>query len=190
MKTSRLEAFTDAVIAIIMTLMVLELIPSEHAEINIEYLKEQVPTFVAMLLSFITIAVYWNNHHHLLNAADQINGKTLWYNMHLLFWIALIPITTVMIGNHYDEKLSVLIYGIVMLMCAVAYFLLQKNLRSLHDKNHAINQKIGTDKKGLVTVAILSLSILAVAVNTFISLIGYVIVLAIWIKPDGRLESK
>src|SRR5262245_34293542 len=147
MTKSRLEAFSDGVIAIIITIMVLELkVP--HGS-TWAALKPVVPVFFAYVLSFVFLGIYWNNHHHMLQAAKRVNGRILWANLHLLFWLSLIPVVTHWIGQSYKEALPVALYGVVFLLAGVAYFILARTLVSHHGKDSALAVAMGRDVKGI-----------------------------------------
>lgn len=187
MTKNRLEAFSDGVIAIIITIMVLELkVP--HGD-TLEVLKPLLPTFLCYLLSFIYVAIYWNNHHHMLHAASKVNGAVLWGNTHLLFWLSLIPFATAWMGENHFSKLPVLIYGLLMLMCSIAYFILTRLLIRLHGHDSTLAVAIGKDWKGMVSTGIYILAVLLAFLNPKLSLCCYTIVAIIWLIPDKRLES-
>src|SRR3954462_8354873 len=156
MDTIRLEAFSDGVIAILITIMVLELkIP--HG-VDLEALKPLVPVFLAYILSFVYLGIYWNNHHHMLQATRTVNGKVLWANLLLLFWLSLIPFATGWMGENHFEPLPTAIYGFVLLMCAISYTLLQGKLtKHSQGENALLAEAIGSDLKGKVSLALMSL---------------------------------
>ena len=158
MKKGRLEAFSDGVMAIIITIMVLELkIPHEP---DIEALTPLIPVFISYAMSFIFIGIYWNNHHHLFQAVQKINGPTLWANLHLLFWLSLIPFVTGWMGENHFSKWPVAIYGIVLILSGVAYFILSKILIAHHGKESPLATAIGKDNKGMISLVIYSAGIL------------------------------
>lgn len=189
MNTTRLEAFSDAVIAIIMTIMVLELkIP--HGT-DLEALKPLFPIFVAYVLSFIYLGIYWNNHHHMLQATRKVNGKILWANMHLLFWLSLIPFVTGWMGENHFAELPTAVYGGVLLLCAVSYTILQLTIVK-HDshENELLASAIGNDLKGKLSIVCYVLAIPLAFVHQAISGVLYVVVAMIWLIPDRRIEKK
>lgn len=157
MKTGRLEAFSDGVMAIIITIMVLELKASEETDLN--SLLAKAPVFLSYVFSFIYVGIYWNNHHHLFQITQKVNGKILWANLHLLFWLSLIPFTTAWIGKNYNDELPVIAYGVVLLLCATAYFILQAEIIKSHDNEFALRKAIGTDTKGKVSMVFYLLGI-------------------------------
>lgn len=188
MGKGRLEAFSDGVIAIIITIMVLELKVPESADI--QELKPLLPVFLSYILSFIYVGIYWNNHHHMLHAAHTVNGKILWANMHLLFWLSLTPFTTAWMGeNHFDTWPSIA-YGFVLLMSGVAYYILSQVLIKTHGKDSTLAIAIGRDKKGMMSVVIYAIAIACAFIHTGISLALYALVAAIWVIPDSRIEKK
>ena len=187
MKKGRLEAFSDGVIAIIITIMVLELkIPHES---GIEALIPLVPVFVSYFLSFLFIGIYWNNHHHLFQAVQKVNGPTLWANMHLLFWLSLIPFVTGWMGENHFSKWSVALYGVVMIFCGFAYFLLTVILLKHHEKESTLAKAIGNDLKGKLSLIIYIIGMLLSFYNPWIALSLYFLVSLMWLIPDKRIEN-
>jgi uncharacterized membrane protein len=187
MTKNRLEAFSDGVIAIIITIMVLELkVP--HGD-TLEALKPLLPVFLCYILSFIYVAIYWNNHHHMLHAATKVNGAVLWGNTHLLFWLSLIPFATAWMGENHFSTLPVAVYGIVMIMCSIAYFILTRLLIKLHGKDSTLAIAIGKDRKGMISTCIYLIAISAAFINATLSLCCYAIVAVIWLIPDNRIEA-
>lgn len=188
MHKQRLEAFSDGVIAIIITIMVLELkVPHGEA---IKDLLPLIPIFVGYVLSFIFIAIYWNNHHHLLQATQKVNGKILWANIHLLFWLSLLPFTTSWMGEHVFASTPVILYGLNLLLCAIAYTILAKQLISHHGEESTLANAVGSDAKGYVSLA---LYVLAVIIAFWLPIAAYVIyavVAMIWLIPDRRIEKE
>lgn len=184
----RLEAFSDGVLAIIITIMVLEMKVPHSGELS--SLKPIIPVFVSYMLSFIYVGIYWNNHHHMLHAVKSINGKVLWANLHLLFWLSLIPFVTGWMGENHFSKWPVVFYGIVLIMNAVAYTILSKTLIHHHGKNSLLSQALGNDLKGKISIAIYATAIASAFVNAWIGLALYFVVAAIWLVPDKRIESK
>jgi uncharacterized membrane protein len=188
MRTNRLEAFSDGVLAIIITVMVLEMkVP--HG-VDLYSLKPVLPVFLSYILSFVYIGIYWNNHHHMLYAAQHVNGKVLWANMHLLFWLSLIPFVSGWMGENDFDTWPVALYGIVLLMAGTAYYILSRTLVSLHGKESTIAIALGKDQKGKISLEIYALAIGLCFVNPRISLGLYSTVAAIWLIPDTRIEKR
>jgi len=188
MTKGRLEAFSDGVLAILITIMVLELkIP--HG-IDWDALRPLVPVFLAYVLSFIYIAIYWNNHHHMLYVTRQINGKILWANMHLLFWLSLVPFVTGWMGENHFAPLPTAVYGVVLLLAAIAYYILQRLIIVQQGANSQLKAAIGKDIKGKISPLIYVAAIPLAFVNQWISDVLYVLVALMWLIPDRRIESK
>jgi len=188
MGKGRLEAFSDGVIAIIITIMVLEMkVP--HGS-SLDALKPIIPVFVSYILSFINIAIYWNNHHHMMHSVKHVNGKVLWANVHLLFWLSLIPFVTGWMGENNFAQWPVAVYGIVLFMAGIAYYILAHVLSVLHGKNSTLALAIGKDKKGIMSVVIYALGIVLSFINQWLGFGLYALVAAIWFIPDKRIESK
>ncbi|MFC4689913.1 TMEM175 family protein [Dokdonia genika] len=187
MKTSRLEAFSDGVLAIIITIMVLELSAPEEATVGA--LLERAPVFISYVFSFIYLGIYWNNHHHLFQITQRVNGKVLWANLHLLFWLSLIPFTTAWIGENYDQTLPVVAYGVVLLLCAIAYFILQTVIIKSHDTEFPLRKVVGSDRKGKISIVCYFLGIGFTFVNTWIAIVLYSVVAIMWLVPDRRIEK-
>ncbi len=187
MSKSRLEAFTDGVLAVIITVMVLEMqVP--HAT-TFAALRSVLPVLLSYALSFIYIAIYWNNHHHLLQATERVTGLTLWANMNLLFWLALVPFATAWMDEGADAPAPVELYGTVLLFAAIAYFLLSKNLVRQHAKDSALAISIGRDRKGLVSIVIYAIAVPLALVHPWIAYSCYVLVAIMWLIPDPRIEK-
>lgn len=187
MSKNRMEAFSDGVLAIIITIMVLELaVPHET---DLAALRPLVPVFLSYVLSFIFLGIYWNNHHHLIQAAQQVNGRVLWANLHLLFWLSLIPFVTGWMGENNFATLPVALYGTVLLFAAIAYFLLARTLLSIHDTDSALGIALGRDFKGKVSVVIYILAIPLAFVSPWISCGLFVLVAVMWLIPDQRIEK-
>ncbi len=185
-ETARLEAFSDGVFAIIITIMMLEIkVPHET---SIHALLPLVPVLLSYILSFIYVAIYWNNHHHLLHAADGIAGGVMWANMHLLFWLSLVPFGTQWIGENHHEAVPAAVYGFILLMAACAYFILQQTIIRNEGQHSAIARAIGRDRKGRVSIVLYFLSIGAAFLQPWISYGLFVIVALMWIAPDKRLK--
>ena len=188
MNKTRLEAFSDGVIAILITIMVLELKIPHGADL--EALRPLVPTFLSYVLSFVYLGIYWNNHHHMFQAVRKINGKILWANLHLLFWLSLVPFSTGWMGENHFEPLPTAIYGINLLASAIAFTILQKKLIAEHEANHKLEVAVGNDFKGKISLACYVAAIGLAFVNQWISDALYVLVALIWFIPDRRIESK
>lgn len=189
MNKTRLEAFTDAVIAIIMTIMVLELkIP--HGT-DTAALAPLFPVFLTYILSFIFLGIYWNNHHHMLQATRRVNGKILWANLHLLFWLSLVPFVTGWMGENHFAEVPTAVYGAVMLMAAISYLILQRLILHHHKDEHTLlAAAVGSDLKGKLSMAMYAAAIPLAFVNQWISDAIYIAVAAIWLIPDKRIESR
>lgn len=186
MEKGRLEAFSDGVIAIIITIMVLELkVPHSG---NFAALRPLIPVFLSYVLSFVYVGIYWNNHHHLLQAVRLVNGRVLWANLHLLFWLSLFPFVTAWMGENLFSPSSVALYGLVLLFAAIAYFILTRTLIASHGQDSALAIAIGQDGKGKVSMLIYALAILLALLNSWISCLLYTSVLLLWLIPDRRIE--
>jgi uncharacterized membrane protein len=186
MHKARLEAFSDGVIAIIITIMVLELhVPHGVA---LEDLRPVLPAFLSYLMSFVYLAIYWNNHHHMLQASQHVNGRVLWANMHLLLWLSLIPFVTNWMGENHFAPTPVSLYGAVALGSGIAYYILARSLVRLHGPDSAIAHAIGADRKGIVSVIIYAVAVPLALVNPLVSLAMYVTVSIMWLVPDSRVE--
>tara|TARA_R110000850_G_scaffold18580_4_gene56988 strand:+ start:125399 stop:125983 length:585 start_codon:yes stop_codon:yes gene_type:complete len=184
---NRLEAFSDGVLAIIITIMVLEFsVPEGH---TFEALKPLLPKVLGYILSFIYVAIYWNNHHHLMHAVQKVNGKILWANMHLLFWLSLIPFSTAWLGESEFAHFPLLLYGIILLGCAIAYFILQRQIIKFEGKDSLIFTSIGKDFKGKLSTLLYIVAILFALYIPIISGIIYITVALIWLVPDKRIEK-
>jgi uncharacterized membrane protein len=188
MEKNRLEAFSDGVIAIIITIMVLELkVPHGAALADMAPL---VPMLLGYVLSFVNVGIYWNNHHHMLSSATRVNGCILWANLHLLFWLSLFPFATEYMDENHFAAVPVALYGGVLLMAGLAYTILARCLVLLHGRDSLLAQAIGRDRKGLASLAIYALAILLAPVQPAISIILYVCVALMWFIPDRRIESR
>jgi uncharacterized membrane protein len=187
MNKGRLEAFSDGVIAIIITIMVLELkVPHEA---DLAALRPLIPVFLSYVLSFINLGIYWNNHHHMFQAVRQVNGKILWANMHLLFWLSLIPFVTAWTGENFFAPVPVAFYGIVLLMSAIAYYILSRVLIFHHGKESTLAIAIGRDFKGKISLVIYAVAVLLSLVISWLALLLYVSVAIMWLIPDRRIEK-
>jgi uncharacterized membrane protein len=183
----RLEAFSDGVVAIIITIMVLELRPPEG--VDLESLAPLGPKVFSYVLSFVFVGIYWNNHHHLLQAAQKISGGVLWANLHLLFWLSLIPFGTAWMGEHNFAPVPVIVYGLILLAAAFAYTILAQLLLRLHPEGSTIRTALGArDRKGEVSVLLYLLGILVAWFLPLLAVGLYVLVAAIWFVPDKRIE--
>jgi TMEM175 potassium channel family protein len=186
MGKGRLEAFSDGVIAIIITIMVLEMKAPHDAQAPA--LRPLIPVFLSYVLSYVHIGLYWNNHHHLLQAVRHVNGPILWANLHLLFWLSLVPFVTAWMGENHFAALPVSLYGAVLLLAGVAYFILVRALLAHHSRDSALATAIGNDFKGKASVAIYAVAIPLAFVNAWISCALYVVVAIMWLIPDRRIE--
>jgi uncharacterized membrane protein len=183
---SRLEAFSDGVIAIIITIMVLELhVPHDP---SFAALQPLWPVFVSYALSFVNIGIYWNNHHHMLHATQHVNGAVLWANLHLLFWLSLIPFTTAWMGENHFASTPTAVYGIVLLCAGIAYVLLQREIIRAEGSDSLLATAVGRDRKGKLSPVLYLLAIPAAFVNRWIAFALYVAVAAMWLVPDRRIE--
>jgi uncharacterized membrane protein len=188
MSKGRMEAFSDGVIAILITIMVLELRIPHGADW--EALRPLVPVFLTYVLSFINLGIYWNNHHHMLHATATVNGKILWANMHLLFWLSLIPFVTGWMGENHFAPLPTAVYGVVLFLAAVAYYILQRLIVAAQGANSRLEVALGKDIKGKVSPLIYVLAIPLAFVNQWLSDALYVLVALMWLIPDRRIESR
>lgn len=186
MTKGRLEAFSDGVLAIIITIMVLELkVPHEP---SFEALGPLWPVMTSYLLSFVLLAIYWNNHHHLLHASQHVDGRVLWANMHLLFWLSLVPFVTAWMGETHFEAVPVFFYGVVQLLAGVAYFILARALVARHGRDSTLARALGADRKGVASVVLYTLGVVASLFDPRVALALYVAVAVIWLVPDRRIE--
>ena len=188
MRKGRLEAFSDGVIAIIITIMVLELKIPHGADW--EAIRPVVPVFFTYVLSFVYLGIYWNNHHHMLYVTESVNGAILWANMHLLFWLSLVPFVTGWMGENHFAPLPTAVYGGVMLAAAVAYYLLQRLIITQQGAHSKLRAAIGRDLKGKLSPLIYVAAILLAFVNQWVSDALYVLVALMWLIPDRRIESR
>lgn len=187
MKTARLEAFSDGVMAIIITIMVLELeIPHDAGFAD---LKPLLPTFLSYLLSFVYVGIYWNNHHHLFQAVERVNGKVLWANLFLLFCLSLFPFSTGWLGENHNATAPIVLYGIFLLLAAFAWYLLAHFLIDLHGKDSTIAKAYGKDWKGKLSVVIYLVAIVFGFFYPWISILLYAVTAVIWFVPDRRIEK-
>jgi uncharacterized membrane protein len=187
MGKGRLEAFSDGVLAIIITIMVLELRPPEKQELD--ELRPLIPKFLSYLLSFVFLGIYWNNHHHLFQAVRQVNGRVLWANMHLLFWLSLIPFVTAWMGETRFAAWPAAAYGVVMLMAGIAYYILTHVLLAHHGSDSVLAKALGSDFKGKISVLLYAIAIPSAFLHPWIACGLYVLVAVMWLIPDRRIES-
>jgi uncharacterized membrane protein len=188
MTRGRLEAFSDGVIAILITIMVLELKVPHGADWAA--LRPKAPVFMTYVLSFIFLAIYWNNHHHMLHATHRINGRILWANTHLLFWLSLVPFATGWMGENHLAPLPTAVYGGILLLAAIAYVILQHTIVSHQGPDSTLAQAVGSDAKGRLSLFLYAVGIPMAFVHTAISAALYAFVAMIWLIPDRRIESR
>jgi uncharacterized membrane protein len=188
MGKNRLEAFSDGVIAILITIMVLELKVPHSPDFSA--LLPLWPVFMSYVLSFVYIGIYWNNHHHLMHAVHEVSGGVLWANLHLLFWLSLIPFVTAWTGENHFQTGPTVAYGFVLFMCAVAYSLLVRRLVAHHDKNRILAEAIGDDRKGKLSIVLYLLGIALAWFAAWLGFLVYVGVAIMWLIPDRRIERK
>jgi uncharacterized membrane protein len=188
MGRGRLEAFSDGVLAIIITIMVLELKVPHGADLGA--LGPLIPVFLSYVLSFIFIGIYWSNHHHLFQAVRHVDGRILWANLHLLFWLSLIPFVTGWMGENHFAAWPVALYGTVLLSAAIAYFILTRVLVSSHGRDSALAKAVGRDVKGKVSVVCYAVAIPLAFVNSWLACALYVLVVVMWLIPDRRIERE
>ena len=186
MTTNRMEAFSDGVIAIIITIMVLELrVPHDS---SLSALQPLAPVLLSYLLSFIFLGIYWSNHHHLLHAVDHVDGRILWANLHLLFWLSLVPFVTAWMGENHFAQVPVAIYGVVLLAASIAYLILTRALIALHGRTSTLAAAIGNDLKGKLSTIIYLVAIPLSLVKWWVGFALYVLVAGTWLVPDRRIE--
>ena len=187
MTTGRVEAFSDGVIAIIITIMVLEL-RAPH-DVTLAGLRPLLPVFGSYVMSYVYIGIYWNNHHHLFHAAQHVSGKCLWANLHLLFWLSLVPFTTAWMGENHFATWPVALYGTVLLMSAIAYTILVRTLLASQG-NELLANALGSDFKGKISIAIYVVGIPLAFLSPWLALALYILVAIIWLIPDRRIERR
>lgn len=188
MDKRRLEAFSDGVIAIIITVMILEL-KLPHGD-SLESLRSVLPAFSCYVLSFVYVGIYWNNHHHMMHAVTSINGAVLWANLNLLFWLSLVPFVTNWMGEYHFTTVPVALYGLILLMNAIAYTILSNLLIKHSGKNSLLAQATGNDAKGKLSLVLYVLAIAMAFFYSWLSLALYASVAVIWFIPDRRIEKK
>jgi len=187
MSTGRMEAFSDGVLAILITIMVLELkVP--HGT-DLAALRPVLPGFLFYALSFIYLGIYWNNHHHMLHVTDHVNGKILWANLHLLFWLSLIPFGTAWMGENHIAPLPTGGYGVILLFAGVAYYILERQIVRAQGPNSRLAAAVGNDTKGMASIALYAAAVALALVSTRISIAIYAGVALMWIVPDQRIEG-
>jgi uncharacterized membrane protein len=186
MTKSRMEAFSDGVIAIIITIMVLELrVPHDPSP---SALTPLIPVLLSYLLSFVFLGIYWSNHHHLLHAVQHVDGRVLWANLHLLFWLSLVPFVTAWMGENQFARWPVALYGVVLLFASIAYFVLARSLITLHGKASVLANALGRDFKGRISTLIYLVAIPLALLKWWLACILYVLVAIMWLVPDPRIE--
>jgi uncharacterized membrane protein len=186
MTKARLEAFSDGVIAIIITIMVLELkVPHGVALADLQPL---LPEFLSYVMSFVFLGIYWNNHHHMLQASQHVDGRVLWANVHLLFWLSLVPFATAWMGENHFAPTPVALYGVIDFCAGIAYYILARSLVRLHGRDSAIARAIGEDRKGIISVILYAAGVAASFVSVPLAMALYVTVSLTWLVPDTRVE--
>ncbi|HMI31818.1 MAG TPA: TMEM175 family protein [Candidatus Limnocylindrales bacterium] len=186
MTKSRMEAFSDGVISVIITIMVLEMRAPQGSEFTA--LRPLIPVFLSYVMSFVYLGIYWNNHHHMLQAVHSVNGRILWANSHLLFWLSLVPFVTNWLGETHFAAWPVAVYGIVLLLAAIAYYVLARTLVAHHGPESALAIALGADFKGRISIVIYAVAIAFAFVAPWISGALYVLVALMWLIPDRRFE--
>jgi len=188
MGKSRLEAFSDGVIAVIITVIVLEF--KAPASADAAGLLGLVPQFISYVLSFVYVAIYWNNHHHMLQTVERVNGAMLWANLHLLFWLSLLPFATAWMAEHEFAPWPTLLYGVILVCSAIAYTVLQTTIIQLHGRQSLLATAVGVDAKGKLSIAMYLAAIALACWQPKISVAIYALVACVWLVPDRRIESK
>ena len=186
MTKGRLEAFSDGVIAILITIMVLELRAPQGASVSA--LREVVPSLLSYVLSFVFLGIYWSNHHHLVHLVERVNGGVLWANLHLLFWLSLVPFVTAWMGANHYSAVPTALYGVVMVFASIAYTILEYTIIAAQGPDSKLARAIGSNRKGLVSLALYVAAIPAAFVHPLISDALFVIVALVWLVPDRRIE--
>ena len=187
MGKGRLEAFSDGVFAVIITIMVLELKVPQGSDLAA--LRPVLPVFLSYVLSFVFVGIYWNNHHHMLHAVHRVNGFVLWANLHLLFWLSLVPFITAWMGENHRLAVPVALYGVVLFMAGTAYYILERGLIVLQGKDSALALAVGADFKGILSVVIYTAAVALAFVHTWISIALYICVAVMWFIPDSCIEK-
>jgi uncharacterized membrane protein len=187
-KTTRLEAFSDGVMAIIITIMVLELKVPHGADWSV--LRPLLPVFATYVMSFIYVGIYWNNHHHMLHLTETISGGVLWANSHLLFWLSLIPFVTGWMGENHYESLPAAMYGVVLLMCSIAWLILQTTIIRSQGRDSKLREAVGRDLKGKISSALYATAIVLAFYQPWAAIALYMLVATMWLVPDRRFEAR
>jgi uncharacterized membrane protein len=187
MSKGRVEAFSDGVLAIIITIMVLEMKVPHGGELAT--LQPLIPVFLSYALSFVYVGIYWNNHHHLLHATRHVNGRIMWANLHLLFWLSLIPFATAWMGENHFDPWPVALYGAILLIASCSYVILTRTLVTAHGKESALARSIGSDRKGKISIAVYAAAIPLSLLHAGIASALYVLVAVMWLAPDRRIEK-
>ena len=188
MSRNRIEAFSDGVIAIIITIMVLELRVPIGA--SLQALRPLTPVFLSYILSFVLVGIYWSNHHHLFQVVERVSGGVLWANLHLLFWLSLIPFATAWMGENHFAPVPVAVYGVVLVCAAIAYFTLTRTLLRIHTPDSTLAIALGRDFKGKISIVIYLAAISLTFVRSWLAAALYVLVEIIWLVPDRRIEKR
>ena len=188
MSKGRMEAFSDGVIAILITIMILELKTPHGA--TWDALAPVLPSFLTYVLSYIYLGIYWTNHHHMIHATERISGSVLWANLHLLFWLSLVPFTTGWMGENHNAPLPTAVYGAVLVLAAIAYTILQARIIAVQGPHSKLATAVGSDRKGKISIVLYLIAIPAAFVHQLISDLLYVTVALIWLVPDRRIESR
>lgn len=188
MDKHRMEAFSDGVVAILITIMILELHPPSGTDWAA--LEPVIPSALAYVLSFVLIGIYWNNHHHMLQATERINGAILWANLHLLFWLSLVPFVTAWMGRNYDSSLPTALYGAVLIMSAAAYTILQTAIIREEGRDSRLAVAVGRDRKGIGSLVLYASAVPLAFVRPWIADVLYLTVALIWLVPDRRIEMR
>jgi len=186
MQKNRLEAFSDGVLAIIITIMVLDLRVPQGTDLTA--LKPVLPVFLSYVLSFVIIGIYWNNHHHLFHSTKQVSGSILWANMHLLFWLSILPFATAWMGENHLASMPTAIYGFVLLMASIAFYILQRAIISQQGHDSLLAEAIGSDWKGKLSLVLYIASIPLAFVSPWIANGLFILVASLWFIPDRRIE--
>ena len=187
MNTSRLEAFSDGVLAIIITIMVLELRAPEGE--NLSDIRPLIPTLTSYILSFVYVGIYWNNHHHLWHIVEKVNGKILWANLHLLFWLSLLPFTTSWLGKNHLSTYPVAFYGFVLLMASIAWFIMSTLIMKSEGKNSGVVRAFKNNIKSIISMIVYFIATILAFYKPIISIIIYILVAAYWFIPEKRVEE-
>lgn len=186
MNKNRMETFFDGVVAILITIMVLEMKVPHGAKLA--DLSPLIPVFLSYVLSFLYLAIYWNNHHHMMHTCKRVTGSILWANLHLLFWLSLIPFTTGWMGENHFTTLPTTTYGVILLMAAFAYRILQQRIIASQGKNSALQKAVGHDWKGKISTVLYAIAVVSTYLSSWLSVTIYVFVALMWIIPDRRIE--